>query len=707
MTEELRRPLLLRTAVEVLRDTQGPVPAGDVLSAIEQRVALNEHELSRNNSGFARFDTFVRFSSGWLASVGWITKSSDGWLLTDAGRDAMETYPDPDFLKELSRRYRQERKAKRLAPGWKDARWPLVRDAVDAVGPGSWTAYKDLADLVGLPPQTIGSFLQSNEIEHAYRVLTIDGTLAPDFKWSDPSRTDSPVDLLRNEGVDFDDQAHASPAQRVTVDELRAFVGSTPTTGQRAWLVRGSAVGGVNVVPQWLTEGFVSISASKLRLVESGIGLDELRAVVDEDYAHLTYNQRQSKTAELHAFLNRMSVGDAVVTTAEGAIHVGRVSGEAEFSPDEDSRTTLRRDVEWSSDGLDFASLPESLQSRLKASATVVDLTEVSEAIDSLLGEPEAPLSPQVMPEAHLRSLTADEAARLLVDRSWLDEMVELLGDRRQIILYGPPGTGKTYLALEVAAALTDPANVTLVQFHPAYSYEDFFEGYRPSTVDDSGRVGFALTPGPFRKIVDRAREDPGTPYVLIVDEINRANLAKVFGELYFLLEYRDRTIDLMYASGDEGRDFTLPKNVFVIGTMNTADRSIALVDSAMRRRFAFLSLHPDDAHLRRVLRLWLEREGLPEQPAALLDELNRRIPDKDFKVGPSYLMRSEVATYEGLDRIWRTSILPLLEELHYGDESVDIERRYGLPGLLRAVQPPPPAAVDDGVEPGAETSEE
>jgi 5-methylcytosine-specific restriction protein B len=140
-----------------------------------------------------------------------------------------------------------------------------------------------------------------------------------------------------------------------------------------------------------------------------------------------------------------------------------------------------------------------------------------------------------------------------------------------------------------------------------------------------------------------------------------------------------------MYGSGDQGRDFTLPKNLFIIGTMNTADRSIALVDAAMRRRFAFLSLHPQDTHLCGVLRGWLAREGLPTESADLLDALNARIPDRDVAVGPSYFMRPEVGTDTGLDRIWRTSILPLLEELHYGDE-VDVSRRYGLTELRTSI---------------------
>ena len=156
------------------------------------------------------------------------------------------------------------------------------------------------------------------------------------------------------------------------------------------------------------------------------------------------------------------------------------------------------------------------------------------------------------MPVPVLLRLDDATVGRLLVGRAWLDELVDLLAERRQVILYGPPGTGKTFLAQEVAESLAGRERVTLVQFHPAYAYEDFFEGYRPAPAAD-GQVGFRLVPGPFRKVVDAARADPANPYVLIVDEINRANLAKVFGELYFLLEYRDRTINLLYSSDETG----------------------------------------------------------------------------------------------------------------------------------------------------------
>jgi len=326
----------------------------------------------------------------------------------------------------------------------------------------------------------------------------------------------------------------------------------------------------------------------------------------------------------------------------------------------------------------------------LRASADILDLTEFYRDIAELIGvdtEDDSDESVSInRPEASvsLRHLNPEDLPGVFIDLEWVNELIDVLNVKSQVILYGPPGTGKTFLAQEIAEALAGTQQVTLVQFHPSYAYEDFFEGYRPTGGTDGG-VSLQLVPGPFRKVVDLARANPSEPYFLIIDEINRANLAKVFGELYFLLEYRDRSIDLLYSSGDSGPAFSLPANVYIIGTMNTADRSIALVDAAMRRRFGFMSLHPEDENLDLVLRAWLAERGLPEERADLLVELNKRIADKDFKVGPSYLMSPWAADDAGLERIWKTSILPLLEEYHVGD-ALDVKKKYGLEALRSAL---------------------
>ena len=211
------------------------------------------------------------------------------------------------------------------------------------------------------------------------------------------------------------------------------------------------------------------------------------------------------------------------------------------------------------------------------------------------------------VPAAQLAPVTTALAEDLLFDDpGWLADLADLLAERGQVILYGPPGTGKTYLARQLAMHLTEPHAVQLVQFHPSYTYEDFFEGFRPKSTLD-GRLEFELRPGAFRSLAEEAREHPSTAYILIIDEINRGNLAKIFGELYFLLEYRDQRIRLQYSQ----EDFTLPDNLYVIGTMNTADRSIALVDAAMRRQFAFVEMHPQKPPVAGLLRRWLVRQGI------------------------------------------------------------------------------------------------
>lgn len=296
-----------------------------------------------------------------------------------------------------------------------------------------------------------------------------------------------------------------------------------------------------------------------------------------------------------------------------------------------------------------------------------------------------------------LPAATKELAQRLFVDQSWLDETIELLGEKRQLVLYGPPGTGKTYLAQELAMHITEQTggSYRLVQFHPSYAYEDFFEGFRPKQGSTQGTINFSLEPGPFKLLAQEAAENPSRAFVLVIDEINRANLAKVFGELYFLLEYRDRAVNLQYSPTEE---FRLPSNVFLIGTMNTADRSIALVDAAMRRRFVWQGLFPDEPPVSRVLRGWLAHHRLGARPAELLEELNERIADREVKVGPSYLMTPSVATDAGLRRIWKHQILPLLEERHIGD-GINVTATYGVDALARERAMTSIEDLDDPVE--------
>ncbi|MGN9761078.1 AAA family ATPase [Streptomyces sp. SD31] len=466
---------------------------------------------------------------------------------------------------------------------------------------------------------------------------------------------------------------------------------------RKAWLVRGSNVSGHNLVRQlWLKEGFVSLAAAHLPpLEETDPTKSTLRRFVEDGYeGAASYNQKRGLVDELHAFLTQMRIGDTVATIGDGRLHIGRITGDAVQTSSPGGLSNLRRTVTWFTKSHAYEELPEEVQQRLSVQHDVVDLAGVLDALDALIGladgtDPAAtgdsgehPAAERPGPrELTLPDITEALAAELLVhDRAWLDEMRELLLEERQLVLYGPPGTGKTYLAMKLAEYFGGgPEQVKIVQFHPSYAYEDFFEGFRPVEDPETREVAFRLTAGPLRELADLASREGNRhiPHFLIIDEINRANLAKVFGELYFLLEYRTRSVRLTY-SGD---DFALPPNLFVIGTMNTADRSIALVDAAMRRRFAFVELSPRTEPTAGLLARWLQREDRDPEPARLLDALNARIDDADFAIGPSYLMKPGVYRDGGLERTWRTKILPLLEEHHYG-EGLDVGARYGLDSL-------------------------
>jgi len=261
-----------------------------------------------------------------------------------------------------------------------------------------------------------------------------------------------------------------------------------------------------------------------------------------------------------------------------------------------------------------------------------------------------------------------DLANELLLPPNFLEKINALLEDKRQVIFQGPPGTGKTYVAQKLADCLArDEDHVTLVQFHPSYSYEDFVRGFRPTLKE--GLAGFTLQDGPLLRAADKASKEENTKHFLIIDEINRGNLAKVFGELYFLLEYRDKSIRMQYQHEGE-ESFSLPKNLYIIGTMNTADRSIALVDLALRRRFYFVEFHPDNDPVKGVLRKWLREGSEFEWVADVVEEANRQLEDyKHAAIGPSYFMK------DGLDkmmveRVWEHNVLPYVEELLFGNNT-------------------------------------
>ena len=248
-------------------------------------------------------------------------------------------------------------------------------------------------------------------------------------------------------------------------------------------------------------------------------------------------------------------------------------------------------------------------------------------------------------------------------------QWASVLERKKQMIFYGPPGTGKTYSATAFVRWWLDqqggdPGTFTQVTFHPSYAYEEFVEGFRPSQAAASAGLHLALRDGLFKQVCSAAEADPHRRHVLLIDEINRANVPRVFGELLTLLEADKRATTLRLPTS--GTEFSIPANVYVVGTMNTADRSLRTLDAALRRRFAFVELMPDPSLLAGAT-----VNDLPLDD--LLEGLNTRLVShagRERQVGHSFFMQDgqPLTSAESLGQVVRLEVIPLLQEIAYDD---------------------------------------
>ncbi len=279
-----------------------------------------------------------------------------------------------------------------------------------------------------------------------------------------------------------------------------------------------------------------------------------------------------------------------------------------------------------------------------------------------------------------------DLAKEIYFEKNDLEEMLHLLKTKYNIVFYGPPGTGKTYVAKKVANYLAKGKkdNVKLIQFHQNYSYEDFIEGIRPVSKEHKGNhiIDYPIMAGTFKKLCEKATNNSKENFVLIIDEFNRGNISKIFGELLYSLEYRTEinTVELPYSK----EAFYIPKNLYLIATMNTADRSLTHIDFAMRRRFAFYRFNVDT----NILVKWgEEREFVMDSLITLVNDINEKIGDENFFIGISFFMRDDLP--QVIRHVWKYEIYPYLEEYFIDDDYSDIDNykwekvRYQLKDLI------------------------
>jgi len=268
-----------------------------------------------------------------------------------------------------------------------------------------------------------------------------------------------------------------------------------------------------------------------------------------------------------------------------------------------------------------------------------------------------------------------DPVSSLFMPDETIDDIVFLLKNKKNIILQGAPGVGKTFSIKKIINSkfdIDDPdKQIKMVQFHQSFSYEEFIEGLRPTAHD----AGFVLEDGIFKSFIEEeVMKDTDRDYFLIIDEINRGNLSKIFGELMLLIEKENRDVEkvvLPYSN----KEFYVPSNLYIIGTMNTADRSLALIDYALRRRFSFITLKPMfnskkfNSHLR--------ERGLSDEAIKKINQtmtkINNVIKDElgsNFVIGHSYFAKASAENFdEWFSKIIKYEIVPLLEEYFFGDE--------------------------------------
>ena len=444
----------------------------------------------------------------------------------------------------------------------------------------------------------------------------------------------------------------------------------------RVWLLGTGRDG--EMWPRFRDDGVASVGWEDIGdLTELGCVWPEiLRALIDTG----AYEARPTNiTGALSNFCGKVEVGDTIIARRgrQQILGVGKVASDYYYDSSRQDHWHTRR-VHWNACEPPV-DIPKERQGI--AAKALTPITNWKKWLYVVVGLIDRAVGPPTPPEPY----GVDEAlADLFINSERFRQILSVFRSRKNLILQGPPGTGKTFMARRLAWCLLerkDSGPIEMVQFHQSYAYEDFVQGYRPTKTG-----GFTLRNGVFYEFCERARYDSSTPYVFIIDEINRGNMSRIFGELLMLIEADKRTDE--YAAsltyGKAGDRFFVPPNVYILGMMNTADRSLAVVDYALRRRFAFEELTPafSSPKFRRHL---VDDNGIdPELVDVIrkrMDALNRKIREDSelgsgFEIGHSYFVPNEAG--EGSDTwyddIVKTQIAPLLRE-YWFDRSGDAER--------------------------------
>lgn len=392
----------------------------------------------------------------------------------------------------------------------------------------------------------------------------------------------------------------------------------------------------------------------------------KMREVIDES---LSYKNAAHATWQ---FANEMKIGD-IVFVKKGMYQIigrGVVMSDYEYDNTRDDEYKNIRQVDWTHKG----EWPHPGQAVMKTLTDITSYTDYVEKLNALF-EDESEEDVEEVEKSYPVYTKNDFLSEVFMPEEEYDKLAGILRIKKNIILQGAPGVGKTFVAKRIAFSMMgvkDVERVMMVQFHQSYSYEDFIMGFRPST------DGFELKRGAFYNFCKKAEIDGDNDYFFIIDEINRGNLSKIFGELFMLIENDKRGVSLQLLYSDE--KFSVPKNIYIIGMMNTADRSLAMLDYALRRRFAFFEIKPGfttDGF--REYRMSLKNEKF-DKLIACVESLNNVISNDEslgdgFCIGHSYFCNLLPDTIDDqvLSGIVEYELIPLLKE-YWFDEPIKVK---------------------------------
>jgi len=416
--------------------------------------------------------------------------------------------------------------------------------------------------------------------------------------------------------------------------------------------------------------GIMGIGWSGIGDLTSFDSKDAMKKKMKELYGdQYTYKNAAHATWQ---FVNDLKPGDIIFVKKGMHKVIGRgvVTGEYQYNAErKDDEYGHIRTVNWTHNG----EWDHPGQAVMKTLTDITSYTDYVEKLNGLFAD-EAEDIEEV--EATYPPYDVDKfLEEVYMDRADYDTLVGLIRNKMNVILQGAPGVGKTYAAKRLAYSMMgekDPNRVMLVQFHQSYTYEDFIEGFRPT----SAGSGFEIKKGSFYNFCKKAEEDLENKYFFIIDEINRGNLSKIFGELFMLIENDKRGNSLQLLYSDE--KFNVPNNVYIIGMMNTADRSLAMLDYALRRRFAFYTMNPGfNSAGFRAYRTALASDKM-DRLIACVESLNGIITADEslgegFCIGHSYFCNIGAVSDATLSNIVEYELIPLLKE-YWFDEPIKVK---------------------------------